>query len=402
MGVHGHPDGIHSAASAIRHQADAVDQARRDSAGLASQITDGSGAWRGHGGPAFSRLMQGFDRDFGTISQSFHQLADALDKYADKLQEAINKENTAKEVGLLGVVLTITAAAQLGLDPINDGAAAAADAGSVAAIAAVEIIVEEASTMILFELEGIGQFVLVTETSVVGLSVEFSLAEGNLAALATSAATTAELSALQKVLYSALVNAVAGAGGNLAQQIINHLMTGEPIRPVEVAITGGTSAAFGAGGAALGAGPVAGIILGAFGNGTNDALVQLEQQGGDVSKIRINEVVLETVYGGVTGPTVDHVAGGSPGAGGIRRGAGAGGVFQATDLVKGLLPEAGEVTLETDKLPPEIKQMVEAQGLKLGPTVTISVNRIDSTVAAQLNSITGYNPTPIPTPHGAG
>lgn len=92
--------------------------------------------WKGPASYAFADLVGSLAQNLQQASGVFRQVGGQLNKVAQKVQEAEDAKRKADAAAGVGLVVTGLAILQLGLDPVNDGAAVGVDGGAGAAEAA--------------------------------------------------------------------------------------------------------------------------------------------------------------------------------------------------------------------------------------------------------------------------
>lgn len=143
----GDPSAVSAAARTFHGAADAMDRSARDLALALVTLTDGPGSWQGEASLQFADLSNSLYAGTQEFANNFRQLAGALDSLASGLQYAQEKRREAEIGAVAGGLLLIGAIIQLGLDPVDDAATAAAVAGTTALTAEATAAAAEATSL---------------------------------------------------------------------------------------------------------------------------------------------------------------------------------------------------------------------------------------------------------------
>jgi len=148
----GDPSAVSAAARTFHGAADAMDRSARDLALALVTLTDGPGSWQGEASLQFADLSNSLHTGTQEFANNFRQLAGALDTLATGLEYAQEKRREAEIGAVAGGLLLIGAIIQLGLDPVDDAATAAAVAGTTALTAEATAAAAEATSVALVAL----------------------------------------------------------------------------------------------------------------------------------------------------------------------------------------------------------------------------------------------------------
>lgn len=199
---------LFAAARSYSALADRADALRFELAGAAEEVRAARFDWKGPASYAFADLVGSLGQNMQQASDVFRQVGGQLNKVAQKVQEAEDAKRKADIAAGVGVVVTVLAIAQLGLDPVNDGAAAGVDGGAGAAEAAAAAAEGAA------EAEAAGAFAALADmalAAVRGLGA-FLAPHVGAAAFAGGQAIFVDLLATGKIDWTDVRNQVALAG----------------------------------------------------------------------------------------------------------------------------------------------------------------------------------------------
>jgi uncharacterized protein YukE len=153
-------DALHASATTFSNASHTVQSRAQHLFGISLDITYNVHDWAGAGSEAFQHAWGQFDQDSRKAVNALSGTANALNKLAQKLQDALDAKRQAERnqgLMILGTIgLGILDVAQLGLDPVTDAATVGMAAGAVAE-GAVDIagMVAEADVAAEAELAGI-------------------------------------------------------------------------------------------------------------------------------------------------------------------------------------------------------------------------------------------------------
>lgn len=143
----GDPAAVAAAARTFHAAADAMDRSARDLAQALATLTDGPGSWQGEASLQFAELSNSLYAGTQQFANNFRELSGALNSLANGLEYAQEKRREAEiGAGLAGLLL-IGAIIQLGLDPVDDAATAAAVAETTALTAEATAAAAEATSV---------------------------------------------------------------------------------------------------------------------------------------------------------------------------------------------------------------------------------------------------------------
>jgi uncharacterized protein YukE len=207
-GPTGDPGQLFAAARSFNGLADRADQLHRELIAAADGLDGFELSWKGPSSHQFAELLRALGQSLDHASQNFRQTGGALNQYAQKLQQAQEEERKAQIATGLGIGLTILAIAQLGLDPVNDAAAAGVDGGSAAIAAEAAMVAEGAAA------EAATAFTVIADAAMVavrGLGA-FLVPHLTSAAFAGGQAVFVDLMATGRIDWTDVRNQVAFAG----------------------------------------------------------------------------------------------------------------------------------------------------------------------------------------------
>jgi uncharacterized protein YukE len=138
---------VAAAARTFHGAADAMDRSARDLALALVTLTDGPGSWQGEASLQFAELSNSLHAGTQEFANNFRQMASALDSLASGLEYAQEKRREAEIGAVVGGLLLIGAIIQLGLDPVDDAATAAAVAETTALTAEATAAAAEATAV---------------------------------------------------------------------------------------------------------------------------------------------------------------------------------------------------------------------------------------------------------------
>ena len=199
---------LFAAARSYSALADRADALRFELAGDAEEVRAARFEWKGPASYAFADLVGSLAQNMQQASDVFRQVGGQLNQVAQKVQEAEDAKRKADIAAKVGVVVTVLAIAQLGLDPVNDGAAAGVDGGAAAAEATA------AAAETAAEAEAASAFAALADmalAAVRGLGA-FLAPHVGAAAFAGGQAIFVDLLATGKIDWSDVRNQVAIAG----------------------------------------------------------------------------------------------------------------------------------------------------------------------------------------------
>jgi uncharacterized protein YukE len=143
----GDPAAVAAAARTFHGAADAMDRSGRDLAQALARLTDGAGSWQGEASLQFAELSNSLYAGTQQFATNFRELAGALNSLASGLEYAQEKRREAEIGAVVGGLLLIGAIIQLGLDPVDDAATAAAVAETTALTAEATAAAAEATSV---------------------------------------------------------------------------------------------------------------------------------------------------------------------------------------------------------------------------------------------------------------
>jgi uncharacterized protein YukE len=145
----GDPSAVAAAARTFQGAADAMDRSARDLAQALVTLTEGPGSWQGEASLQFAELSNALHANTQQFATNFRELAGALNSLASGLEYAQEKRREAEIGAAVAGLLLIGAIIQLGLDPVDDAATAAAVAGTTALTAEATAAAAEATSVAL-------------------------------------------------------------------------------------------------------------------------------------------------------------------------------------------------------------------------------------------------------------
>src|ERR1700674_471693 len=184
----GDPQAVAAAARTFHGAADAMDRSARDLAQALVTLTEGPGSWQGEASLQFAELSNSLHASTQQFATNFRQLAGGLNSLASGLEYAQEKRREAEIGAAVAGLLLIGAIIQLGLDPVDDAATAAAVAGTTALTAEATAAAAEATSVAIAVLRALATAM----TAIRGLAA-FVLAS-HLGAGITAAGQTAMIS----------------------------------------------------------------------------------------------------------------------------------------------------------------------------------------------------------------
>jgi hypothetical protein len=126
-----------------------MDRSARDLAQALVTLTEGAGSWQGEASLQFAELSNALHASAQQFATNFRELAGALNSLASGLEYAQEKRREAEIGAVVGGLLLIGAIIQLGLDPVDDAATAAAVAETTALTAEATAAAAEATSVAL-------------------------------------------------------------------------------------------------------------------------------------------------------------------------------------------------------------------------------------------------------------
>lgn len=138
-----------AAARTFHGAADAMDRSARDLAQALATLTNGTGSWQGEASLQFAALSNSLYAGTQQFANNFRELSGALNSLASGLEYAQEKRREAEIGATVGGLLLIGAIIQLGLDPVDDAATAAAVAETTALTAEATAAAAEATSVAL-------------------------------------------------------------------------------------------------------------------------------------------------------------------------------------------------------------------------------------------------------------
>lgn len=145
----GDPSAVAAAARSFHGAADAMDRSARDLGQALATLTEGTGSWQGEASLQFAELSNSLQAGTQQFASNFRELAGALNSLASGLEYAQEKRREAEIGAAVSGLLLIGAIIQLGLDPADDAATAAAVAETTALTAEATAAAAEATSVAL-------------------------------------------------------------------------------------------------------------------------------------------------------------------------------------------------------------------------------------------------------------
>jgi len=143
----GDPAAVAAAARTFHGAADAMDRSARDLAQALATLTNGPGSWQGEASLQFAELSNSLYAGTQQFANNFRELAGGLNSLASGLEYAQEKRREAEIGAAVSGLLLIGAIIQLGLDPADDAATAAAVAETTALTAEATAAAAEATSV---------------------------------------------------------------------------------------------------------------------------------------------------------------------------------------------------------------------------------------------------------------